>query len=133
MRDKSYECRLVNLKDLYGDHGIIAMFIIKGLNKDYCYIDTVLMSCRVLGRYLDVWIFNECRKLAKKKNYKYIISEFIKTDKNKTFESSLEFNGFKKIDQKYLEKIKVSYKSKNKLFITGVNKFNIKQNKIFNI
>ncbi len=69
----------------------------------------------------------------KKKNYKYIISEFIKTDKNKTFESSLEFNGFKKIDQKYLEKIKVSYKSKNKLFITGVNKFNIKQNKIFNI
>ncbi len=133
IKDKNFECRLVNLKDLYGDHGIIAMFILRKLNKDYCFIDTMLMSCRVLGRFLDVWIFNECRKLAKKKNYKFIISEFIKTEKNKTFEKSLELNGFKQIDQKYLEKIKVSYKSKNKLFATEVNKYQIKQNKIFDI
>ena len=37
-------------------------------------------DCRVLGRYLDTWI-NECRKIAKHKNYKFIISEFITTEK----------------------------------------------------
>ena len=132
-QDKNYECRLVNLKDIYGDHGIIAMFIMKKINKDFCFIDTILMSCRVLGRFLDVWIFNECRKVAKKKNYKFIIAEFIKTEKNKTFETSLEFNGFKKIDKKYLKSIKLAFKSKNKLFITQVEKYKIKQNQIFNI
>ena len=133
MKDRNYECRLISLKDLYGDHGVIAMFILKKLNKDYCFIDTILMSCRVLGRFLDVWIFNEVRKLAKKNKYKFVVSEFIKTKKNRVFEKTLEFNGFKKVDQKFIDKIKVPLKSKNKLFITQVNKYKIKQNKIFNI
>ena len=133
MKDRNYECRLISLKDLYGDHGVIAMFILKKLNKDYCFIDTILMSCRVLGRFLDVWIFNEVRKLAKKNKYKFVVSEFIKTKKNRVFEKTLELNGFKKVDQKFIDKIKVPLKSNNKLFITQVNKYKIKQNKIFNI
>ena len=32
-KNKLYEIRLVSLKDIYGDHGIVGMFILKKLNK----------------------------------------------------------------------------------------------------
>ncbi len=133
MRDKNSEFRLISLKDVYGDHGIVSMFIIKKINDKFCFLDTFLMSCRVLGRYLETWIFNECRKIASKNNYKFIISEFIKTDKNKTFENSLLFNGFKKIDKNFIKENNLSLKTNNKLFISNIKKYNIKQNQIFNI
>ena len=132
-KNKDSICRLVNLKDIYGDHGIIGMFILKKINKQFCFLDTMLMSCRVLGRYLDTWIFNECRKIAKLKNYKFIISEFITTEKNKTFEDSLVLNGFKKIDKKFLKINNLNLNTKNKLFVSKTIKHNMKQNIIYGI
>ena len=60
-------CFLVHLKDSYGDHGIISFICLKIVNNKFLFIDTFLMSCRILGRYLESWILNEIKKLAIKK------------------------------------------------------------------
>ena len=72
-KNKNYYPYLISLKDIYGDHGIIGMFILKKIDTKNVFLDTMLMSCRVLGRYLDHWILSN--------NYQVIISEFIKTEK----------------------------------------------------
>ena len=40
---------MVQLNDIYGDHGIVGLIILKELEKKYLLIDTFLMSCRVFG------------------------------------------------------------------------------------
>ena len=46
---------MVSLKDVYGDHGIVSLVCLKVVRKKFIFIDTLLMSCRVLGRYLEEW------------------------------------------------------------------------------
>ena len=101
-KNKLYEIRLVSLKDIYGDHGIVGMFILKKLNKNEVFLDTFLISCRVFGRYLETWMMYQIKKIAKNLNYKMIIGEHIKTKKNlnicKTF---FEDHNFKFKNKKF--------------------------------
>ena len=129
--NKNFSINLISLKDVYGNHGIVSLFILKRINNDYVFLDTMLMSCRVLGRYLDYWIFNECRKIAKKRKFKFIISEFITTKRNKVFESSLTNNGFKKIKNDFIKKNKLDIKSINRLYFSKTDPYKSKYNQIY--
>ena len=85
LNKKEYtEIKLISLKDLYGDHGIIGLMILKKIDKYSIFIDTFLISCRVFGRYLETWMLYEIKKICKKKGIKKIYGEHIVTDKNKT-------------------------------------------------
>ena len=85
LNKKEYtEIKLISLKDLYGDHGIIGLMILKKIDKYSIFIDTFLISCRVFGRYLETWMLYEIKKIFKKKGIKKIYGEHIVTDKNKT-------------------------------------------------
>ena len=86
LNKKEYtEIKLISLKDLYGDHGIIGLMILKKIDKYSIFIDTFLISCRVFGRYLETWMLYEIKKICKKKGIKKIYGEHIVTDKNKIF------------------------------------------------
>ena len=86
LNKKEYtEIKLISLKDLYGDHGIIGLMILKKIDKYSIFIDTFLISCRVFGRYLETWMLYEIKKICKKKEIKKIYGEHIVTDKNKIF------------------------------------------------
>jgi len=61
LNDKNI-CFLVGLKDIYGDHGIVSFISLKIVNNKFIFIDTFLMSCRILGRHLESWILNEIKK-----------------------------------------------------------------------
>lgn len=76
--------------DKYGDNGLISVVIIIGDEQDV-YIDTFLMSCRVMGRKLEDVIINE---LAGKYNGKKIIAEYITTAKNAPVKDLYERLGF---------------------------------------
>ena len=39
--------KLISLKDIYGDHGIVGLYIVKEIDKNLAIIDTFLMSCRI--------------------------------------------------------------------------------------
>ena len=88
-------CYLISLSDLYGDHGQVGLIILKESNKEIL-IDSFIMSCRILGRYLENWILNQIVKIAKKKKKSLIIAEYKKTNKNNIAKYFLEKNGFKK-------------------------------------
>ena len=84
LNKKEYtEIKLISLKDLYGDHGIIGLMILKKIDKYSIFIDTFLISCRVFGRYLETWMLYEIKKICKKKGINKIYGEHIVTDKNK--------------------------------------------------
>lgn len=69
---------VVHSEDKYGDNGLISVVIIIS-GEQSVYIDTFLMSCRVMGRKLEDVIINE---LAAKYAGKNIIAEYIPTAKN---------------------------------------------------
>jgi len=49
-KNKKIQIKLIDLKDLYGDHGIVGLMILKKIDKHSIFIDTFLISCRVFGR-----------------------------------------------------------------------------------
>ena len=78
---KNGDVFLVKLKDIYGDHGIISLMIVKKFN-DLAYIDTFLLSCRILGRYVENYLLNFLKKYSIKKKLNGVLIQFIKTNKN---------------------------------------------------
>lgn len=82
-KKKNIEIKLIDLKDLYGDHGIVGLMILEKNEKQSVFIDTFLISCRVFGRYLETWMLYEIKKFCKKKRINIIYSEHILTEKNK--------------------------------------------------
>jgi len=70
-----------SLSDKFGDSGLIAVVIllVKGEN---LFIDTWLMSCRVLKRGMEQFILNTLVKCARKKGFKFLEGEYIRTAKN---------------------------------------------------
>ena len=85
---------MTNLKDIYGDHGIVNLVCLHEINSDYLFLDTFLMSCRVLGRNLESWILQQTINRAKSHKYKYLVGEFIETKKNIFIKDFLLNNGF---------------------------------------
>ena len=92
-------CFLVGLKDIYGDHGIVSFISLKIVNNKFIFIDTFLMSCRILGRHLESWILNEIKKIAVKNKIKLILAEYIPTKRNIVAKNFIIKNNFKKISK----------------------------------
>ena len=101
LNDKNI-CFLVGLKDIYGDHGIVSFISLKIVNNKFIFIDTFLMSCRILGRHLESWILNEIKKIAVKNKIKLILAEYIPTKRNIVAKNFIIKNNFKKISKKEL-------------------------------
>ena len=47
-----YVIKLSSLEDKYGDHGIVGLYCLKKINKDFVFIDEFLMSCRAIDAIL---------------------------------------------------------------------------------
>ncbi len=71
-----------NLKDKFGDHGLICVIILKKQNNSELFIDTWFMSCRVLKRGMESFVLNHLVTFAKKNNFKFLVGEYLKTPKN---------------------------------------------------
>lgn len=90
-------CSLASLEDIYGDHGIVGLFCLTEANKQTLFIDTFLLSCRVLGRYYEIWMLSEILKIARSNNYQHVLAEFRPSHKNDVAKEFLEQNGFKQL------------------------------------
>jgi FkbH-like protein len=88
------------IKDKFGDNGITGVFIVKKTNLDEWFLDTFLLSCRVMGREAEKAMLYFIINQAKKNNVKRLKAKFIPTLKNKPIEDFLlnskfyEENGF---------------------------------------
>ncbi|MBT5506449.1 MAG: HAD-IIIC family phosphatase [Flammeovirgaceae bacterium] len=91
---------MVSLKDIYGDHGIVGLVCLKSIDKETIFIDTFLLSCRVLGRYLESWMLSEIIRRCQPKGTKNIIGEFIISGRNEAAQNFFEENDFKETEIK---------------------------------
>ena len=108
-----------NLKDKFGDHGLISVVILKKIDENTLFIDTWLMSCRVLKRTVEEFIINSIVDLAFENGCKLIIGEYIETGKNSMVKEIYSELGFEKESEtKFIANIdNFSY---NKTFIKNV-------------
>ena len=87
--DERYITRYYTLKDKFGEHGLISVVIMEKREQEL-FIDTWLMSCRVLKRGMEEFIINDIVAFAKDMGYNKVIGEYIKTQKNGMVETIYE-------------------------------------------
>ncbi len=86
------------LEDKFGDNGLIAVIIMKPLDKETLFVDTWFMSCRVLKRGMENFTLNTMVEKAKAAGYKKIIGEYLPTPKNKMVENHYTGLGFSSVE-----------------------------------
>lgn len=97
-KDERYANFSFTLSDKFGDNGLIAVVILREQNVDTLFIETWLMSCRVLKRGMEHFVLNTIVSYAKEKGYKRIIGEYLPSAKNKMVEKHYPDLGFSKIE-----------------------------------
>jgi FkbH-like protein len=109
--EKNYILTTLQVRDKFGDHGITAAIIIK-LDGSSAEIDSLLLSCRILGRGIENALLKLHLNLLFELGVKNVIARYFPTKKNIQTENFYDLNGFELIevnengDKKYLFNIK---------------------------
>lgn len=82
------------LKDKLADHGLVGVVIMEKQNEKNLFVETWLMSCRVLKRGMEEFIANKMIETAKKHGFESVTGEYIKTQKNAMVADIYEKMGF---------------------------------------
>lgn len=88
----------LSLKDRFGDSGIVGVAILKYSAKD-AFIDTFLLSCRVIGRGVEGVLLNVCINTAIQRNCERIIGLYKPTQKNGQVEGFYSGHNFSVIEK----------------------------------
>jgi len=91
--DPNYLTLYFTLEDKFGEYGLISLIILEK-KTDYLFIDTWLMSCRVLKRGMEDFVLNSIMRLAKENNFTKVIGEYIPTEKNELVKEHFQKLGF---------------------------------------
>ena len=92
-RDENAFTLQVRLADSFGDNGMISVIICRREASDW-NIDTWLMSCRVLGRKVELAVLHELLAEARTRGVQRLRGKYIPTEKNKLVEDHYEELGF---------------------------------------
>jgi FkbH-like protein len=71
----------VHLADRFGEYGLTGVLITK-LSEGRMWVDTLLLSCRVLGRHVEHALFAFLLRHAASRNARAVVGEYIPTAKN---------------------------------------------------
>ena len=94
--DDKYVIGCAQVKDKFGDNGITGVFIIQKENSKEWFIDTFLLSCRIMGREVEKGMLGYIMNKAKENGVEQIKAQFIPSQKNKPIEDFLPNCGFQK-------------------------------------
>lgn len=92
--DDNFLTLYCTLKDRFGDHGLVSVVIMRKENNQELFIDTWLMSCRVLKRGMEEYTVNKFMEAAKKRGFVKVNAEYIPTNKNMMVKDIYERMGF---------------------------------------
>ena len=119
-KKKNYQLRLFDLRDKFGNHGLIGAYVLK-IEYDKILVEDFILSCRVLSRFVEVYVlYIICNKFKKKK----IEINYRKTNLNSNLIPLFLKNIFFKLKKK---------KKNNFLYSINAKKFNNNETKkLFN-
>ena len=86
----------INVQDKYGDNGLTGLAI---LDNTQSIIDTLLLSCRVLGRNIEYQFMDVVVGIAKRNKFNKLSAAYIKTNKNQQVVDFYEKCGFIKLNE----------------------------------
>ena len=92
--DMNYRTLSYTLKDRFGNHGLVSVIILKKQSEDTLFIDTWLMSCRVLKRGMEEFVINKLIQYVKKEAFTALSAEYIPTSKNSMVKDIYKRMGF---------------------------------------
>ncbi|GHV07693.1 hypothetical protein FACS189485_18380 [Spirochaetia bacterium] len=87
----------LRVKDKFGDYGLTGLIIIK-IDGKIAYIDTLLLSCRILGKEIEFAFIKHILSKIKKAGLSKVIAYYEKTAKNRQVENFYDKNGFRAIE-----------------------------------
>ncbi len=93
------KCWTIQVLDKFGEYGLTGAVIMKEMD-DSIFIDTFLLSCRVLGRRIEDAILVELGKYCRENGFKKIKAVFIPTNKNQQVKAYLEKNNFYIVEER---------------------------------
>ena len=83
------------LVDRLGAYGIICLVILDTVSNDTLFIDTWLMSCRVLQRGMEQFTLNTIVDFARRGGFRFLKGEYLATPKNELVRGHYEGLGFR--------------------------------------
>lgn len=92
-----------SVDDKFGSIGITGLVILR-YKDNTAMIDTLLMSCRVLGRNIEKAFLYETLKFCRDKGLNVIQAVYLRTNKNDQVSSFFELNGFSLINSNDVQK-----------------------------
>ncbi|MFD7522221.1 HAD-IIIC family phosphatase [Paenibacillus chitinolyticus] len=96
-KDDRYLTIYFTLKDKFGDHGLVSVVILEKQDNNTLFVNTWLMSCRVLKRGMEEFIVNKIIQTARDNGFQLVIGEYLKTPKNAMVENIYGKLGFESI------------------------------------
>ena len=87
--DAGAECLIVNVRDRFGDYGLVGVTIFSAQSKTLA-VDTLLMSCRALGRRVEHNILAHLGRIAQVRGLEHVDIAFAPTPKNRPAQDFLE-------------------------------------------
>jgi FkbH-like protein len=108
INDSNIDVIAIKLEDKLGDLGVIGAVILK-YSKKILFIDSLMISCRALGRNLENAIMKYIYDCARKRSIKFMAAELRFTNKNSQVHSFYESYGFQVIEiNESIKKYKIS-------------------------
>ncbi len=88
-----------SVKDKFGDNGKVILAILKKESK-LVKLDTFIMSCRVMGRFIEDMVVDFIEEKYREKGCEELITSYIPTERNKPVETLFDRLGYEVIDLK---------------------------------
>ncbi|MCB2298643.1 non-ribosomal peptide synthetase [Clostridium tagluense] len=88
LKNLNMKCWTIEVEDKFGDYGLTGVIIMERRG-DELFLDTLLLSCRVLGRNVEEAVLVELCRYCEKQGIKRIEADFYPTLKNKIVEEYL--------------------------------------------
>lgn len=105
-----------SVSDKFGDSGVSLVAILNYLDNKTVEIDTFLMSCRVLGKRLEIEFVNWMLNFLKQNSVETVMASYIPTNKNmqvREFWDKMDFDCFE--ESADLKKYKIELQNRNRL------------------
>jgi len=87
------KCWVIEVGDRFGEYGIVGLMMAKRNNNEL-YIDTLLLSCRVLGRCVEEQIIIGLKRYCTENGISTIKARYVKTEKNSPARNFMDNTGW---------------------------------------
>jgi FkbH-like protein len=93
MTSDRWWCRAFRLTDRFTDHGVVGVLLVEKTDPGW-RVDTWLLSCRVIGRGVEKFMFNTLLSAARCEHAESLAAEYLPTPKNEPVRTLLSDLGF---------------------------------------